>query len=187
MGPWDADAGPSRFNREEATMTACEKCWADAYRRAMDSGRPQAVCYAELLEERHDQPCTDAEQAGTDSFPSGPSAKVRRRERRCKMPLPRKTYSETSVPVISLNFMQDDLVFSAIKCPRIKSNKGEPLTDTAYYLTIKSGNATLEIQLNARQGMIFSDYIDGVLVKAGERAVNEDRLEFHDYDLDDDK
>jgi hypothetical protein len=45
-------------------MSVCEKCWADAYRRSIDSGKPQVECYHELLEERKDNPCTPAEQAG---------------------------------------------------------------------------------------------------------------------------
>lgn len=43
---------------------ACEKCWDDAYLRAMLSNRGQSDCYAELLEERRDNPCTPEEQRG---------------------------------------------------------------------------------------------------------------------------
>ena len=52
-------------------MSACEKCWADAYRRAIDSGRSQVECYIELLEERKDHPCSDEEQAGEETADSG--------------------------------------------------------------------------------------------------------------------
>ena len=36
---------------------ACEKCWNDAYVRALFDGRSQADHYAELLIERKDNPC----------------------------------------------------------------------------------------------------------------------------------
>ena len=36
---------------------ACEKCWNDAFRRAMTDGRSQADHYLELLAERKDTPC----------------------------------------------------------------------------------------------------------------------------------
>ena len=42
----------------------CEKCWADAYLRAMVSGQPQSQHYRELLNERKDRPCSPQEQAG---------------------------------------------------------------------------------------------------------------------------
>jgi hypothetical protein len=42
----------------------CEKCWSDAYLKAKSTGRSQAECYLELLEERKDNPCTPEEQAG---------------------------------------------------------------------------------------------------------------------------
>jgi len=35
----------------------CEKCWADAYMRHLDTGKSQYACYLELLEERKDSPC----------------------------------------------------------------------------------------------------------------------------------
>ena len=38
-------------------MSVCEKCWGDAYLRMLDTGKPQEVCYKELLEERKDNPC----------------------------------------------------------------------------------------------------------------------------------
>jgi hypothetical protein len=45
-------------------MSACEKCWSDAYLRAYGSGKSQVECYNELLEERKDNPCSPQEQAG---------------------------------------------------------------------------------------------------------------------------
>ena len=45
-------------------MSACEKCWADAARRAWLTGKDQATCYEELLIERKDHPCTADEQSG---------------------------------------------------------------------------------------------------------------------------
>jgi hypothetical protein len=42
---------------------ACEKCWNDAYRRwYFDPSKSQAEHYAELLEERKNEPCTKEEQ-----------------------------------------------------------------------------------------------------------------------------
>ena len=38
-------------------MAVCEKCWEDAYLRAIATGKPQSECYYELLEERKDNPC----------------------------------------------------------------------------------------------------------------------------------
>ena len=43
---------------------ACEKCWADAYMRMRETGRGQAECYRELLEERKDNPCTPEQELG---------------------------------------------------------------------------------------------------------------------------
>ena len=43
---------------------ACEKCWGDAYLRSLSSGKSQADCYRELLEERKNNPCSEAEQKG---------------------------------------------------------------------------------------------------------------------------
>ena len=45
-------------------MSACEKCWRDAYLRSLATGKSQSECYMELLEERKDNPCTLKEQAG---------------------------------------------------------------------------------------------------------------------------
>lgn len=42
----------------------CEKCWTDAYRRSLWSGKSQAECYFEILKERENNPCTPQEQAG---------------------------------------------------------------------------------------------------------------------------
>jgi hypothetical protein len=45
---------------------ACEKCWADAWLRSYVTGwvKTQAECYAELLEERKDNPCSKEEEIG---------------------------------------------------------------------------------------------------------------------------
>ena len=45
-------------------MPSCEKCWNDAHSRMRATGKDQAECYRELLEERKDNPCTPEEQAG---------------------------------------------------------------------------------------------------------------------------
>lgn len=45
----------------------CEKCWADAYDRMMMRGGNQTDRYYELLKERKDNPCTDAQQKGEQS------------------------------------------------------------------------------------------------------------------------
>jgi hypothetical protein len=47
-------------------VSACEKCWGDAYfrYRFVDSGKSQAQHYQELLEERKDKPCSAEEQSG---------------------------------------------------------------------------------------------------------------------------
>lgn len=42
----------------------CEKCWKDAFIRSRMTGKSQAECYEELLEEREDNPCSLKEQAG---------------------------------------------------------------------------------------------------------------------------
>lgn len=49
-------------------MGACEKCWADAYLRAMNTGKSQTECYHELLEERKEHPCSVEEQSGKDLY-----------------------------------------------------------------------------------------------------------------------
>lgn len=46
-------------------MSACEKCWGDAYTRMRFRGGSQTDHYDDLLEERKDSPCTQAEQLGT--------------------------------------------------------------------------------------------------------------------------
>lgn len=38
-------------------MTACQKCWNDAYMRSLMEGRPQAEIYRKLLDKRRDNPC----------------------------------------------------------------------------------------------------------------------------------
>ena len=45
-------------------MSACEKCWGDAWLRSQTTGKSQADCYRELLRERDDNPCSPKEQAG---------------------------------------------------------------------------------------------------------------------------
>lgn len=45
-------------------MSACEKCWQDAYLKSRLGFRSQSECYHKLLEERKDNPCTPQEQAG---------------------------------------------------------------------------------------------------------------------------
>ncbi len=45
-------------------MSACEKCWSDAFAVARTSGKSQANEYKRLLGERRDTPCTPEEQAG---------------------------------------------------------------------------------------------------------------------------
>ena len=48
-------------------MSACEKCWGDAYLRWMsDPSKSQAEHYTELLVEREDSPCTPEEQVGIE-------------------------------------------------------------------------------------------------------------------------
>lgn len=48
-------------------MSACEKCWGDAYRRMMMLGGSQTEHYYALLEERKDNPCTPEEQRGDNT------------------------------------------------------------------------------------------------------------------------
>ncbi len=44
-------------------MACCEKCWTDAYWRwHCDPEKTQAEHYADLLQERKDDPCTEYEQ-----------------------------------------------------------------------------------------------------------------------------
>ena len=45
-------------------MSACEKCWGDAYLLSLSSGKSQSECYFELLLERAGKPCTQEEQTG---------------------------------------------------------------------------------------------------------------------------
>ena len=50
---------------QEAEMSSCEKCWADAYRRALSQPMiSQSKHYHDLLKERKDSPCAPREQAG---------------------------------------------------------------------------------------------------------------------------
>ena len=45
-------------------MTACEKCWGDAYDQSRWSGKEQYTCYQEFLDKRKKNPCSPKEQAG---------------------------------------------------------------------------------------------------------------------------
>lgn len=45
-------------------MSACEKCWADAFARARALGGSQVDHYHQLLKEREMKPCTPEEQRG---------------------------------------------------------------------------------------------------------------------------
>ena len=46
-------------------MSACEKCWSDAYHRSISSPmKSQAEYYSELLEERKENPCSEKDQQG---------------------------------------------------------------------------------------------------------------------------
>jgi hypothetical protein len=46
-------------------MPTCEKCWADAHKRAVSNPtRSQTDHYYDLLKERKDKPCSPEEQAG---------------------------------------------------------------------------------------------------------------------------
>ena len=47
-------------------MSACEKCWRDAYLRSIGSGKSQTECYYELLEERKNNPCPIEKQKSQD-------------------------------------------------------------------------------------------------------------------------
>lgn len=50
---------------------ACEKCWGDAYlRHRLNPEKTQADHYRELLLERKDNPCSEAEQRG-EAAPRG--------------------------------------------------------------------------------------------------------------------
>ena len=46
-------------------MRACEKCWADAGKRLLsDTSKSKTEHYMDLLKEREDNPCSEAEQKG---------------------------------------------------------------------------------------------------------------------------
>jgi hypothetical protein len=45
-------------------MSACEKCWADAYYMMRLCGGLQSDHYHRLVQDRHDNPCTPEQQAG---------------------------------------------------------------------------------------------------------------------------
>ena len=45
-------------------MSACEKCWGDAYLMSLKTGNAQHECYNDLLHMRRNNPCTPEQQAG---------------------------------------------------------------------------------------------------------------------------
>ena len=45
-------------------MTACEKCWGDAYAQTRSRGGSQVAAYRRLVADRDDHPCTPEEQSG---------------------------------------------------------------------------------------------------------------------------
>jgi hypothetical protein len=45
-------------------VSACEKCWEDAYLIMRSTGVSQEIAYERLLADRKDNPCTPKEQAG---------------------------------------------------------------------------------------------------------------------------
>lgn len=45
-------------------MSACEKCWSDAYFRSITTGKSQGECYNDILRMRGNNQCTPKEQAG---------------------------------------------------------------------------------------------------------------------------
>ena len=46
---------------------ACENCWGDAYMRWLSNPeKSQGEHYQDLLKERKDNPCSEAEQRGDD-------------------------------------------------------------------------------------------------------------------------
>ncbi|HZJ25879.1 MAG TPA: hypothetical protein VFF40_02520 [Acidimicrobiia bacterium] len=47
-------------------MSACERCWTDAYRESRMFGGSQVDHYRRLIEERRDRPCSVEEQRGPD-------------------------------------------------------------------------------------------------------------------------
>ena len=71
-GAGEGEQGATRCNDawrfpllvKEVSMAACEKCWADANWRAYVIGGTVAERYEELLRERKDSPCSEAEQRG---------------------------------------------------------------------------------------------------------------------------
>ena len=53
-------------NPKDNNMPVCEKCWAEAARRAVrNPHKSQTEHYYDLLEARCDNPCSQAEQEGT--------------------------------------------------------------------------------------------------------------------------
>lgn len=51
-------------------MAACEKCWRDANLRALTLGGFVSDHYDDLLKERKDKPCSEAEQRGETELPA---------------------------------------------------------------------------------------------------------------------
>ena len=52
-------------SRRMQSMSACEKCWSDAYHRMLaDPSKGQAEHYQDLIRERENDPCTPEEQRG---------------------------------------------------------------------------------------------------------------------------
>lgn len=45
-------------------MSACERCWGDAFVRQLGMAMCQSTAYRQILEERKENPCTPREQAG---------------------------------------------------------------------------------------------------------------------------
>lgn len=50
-------------------MSACEKCWRDASARAFHLGGFVSDHYRDLLAERANNPCSEAEQRGDEHLP----------------------------------------------------------------------------------------------------------------------
>jgi len=47
-------------------VSACEKCWSDAFLESRITNEHQADAYQRLLVERRDNPCTLAQQFGEE-------------------------------------------------------------------------------------------------------------------------
>lgn len=100
----------------------------------------------------------------------------------------RKSYTQVAVPHIYCMVNQSDVVVKTTMTKRMHDSKGQPMTDTTYYLEISFDQMVLELALNQRQATLFGDLILQSLAEAHDGVVlNEKRLEFHDYDLDDEE